>query len=114
MGNISDFSPFKKAYHYEIRSSEDNSCAVLENWKYKDTTYAIDAYFNSLIEQFELKFYNINYFKEKDDFPPEVVAILESKKFEWNNVKSAFWLFEIKEYLVFELLKDLCSQLNNL
>jgi len=111
--------PFKNAYHYEIKSSDDYSCAVIEDWTYKRKKYAIDIYYDNsdkefLPNPFEIRFYKQEGNKSKVDYHAEIIEALESHDFKWNEDNHGFWLSEKDENKTYSALLELCSQLNTL
>lgn len=119
LADIDDLLPFKNAYHYEIKSSDDYSCAVIEDWTYKRKKYAIDIYYDNsdkefLPNPFEIRFYKQEGNKNKVDYHAEIIEALESQDFKWNEDNHGFWLSEKDENKTYSALLELCSQLNTL
>jgi hypothetical protein len=119
LADISDLLPFKNAYHYEIKSSDDYSCAVIYNWTFNRKKYAIDIYYDNsnkefLPNPFEIKFYKQEGNKNRVDYHADIIEILESQDFEWKEDNHGFWLSAKDENKTYSALLELCGKLYTL
>jgi hypothetical protein len=87
------YKPFTKAWHYEVRSSEEDSCAVIDEWSFKKKKFAIEIYYNSdsdlLKHPYEVYLYKIKA-NEREKYPDEITNILEAHGFKWRSEFSGF------------------------
>ena len=78
------FTPFNNLEHYEIRSSDDSSCALLDGWCHNRKHFAIDVYYDNndknLPNPFEILFYKSKGIEKKEEYPNEIKLILNSER----------------------------------
>ncbi|MDY6894206.1 MAG: DUF262 domain-containing protein [Thermotogota bacterium] len=111
------YKPFTHAWYYEVRSSEEESCAVIDGWSFKRKRFAIDIYYNS--ESVSLKYpYAVCFYKEKanerDKYPDEITNILKTHGFVWKSEFPGFCKSASSKSKTKKLIQNLCAELNNL
>ncbi len=114
-----DFLPFKGSWPYEVRSSDDLSFAILDDWCYNRIYYAIAIYYDTDNQDFATNPYEIKFYKTKgtnnsNDYPAEIKSILDSLKLKWDDENPGYWISGKTEEKTISIIKKLCSQLNSL
>jgi hypothetical protein len=111
------YKPFTKAWHYEVRSSEEDSCAVIDEWSFKKKKFGIEIYYDNdsglLKHPYEVYFYKIKA-NEREKYPDEITKILEAHGFKWRSKFPGFGKSETTKSKAKKLIQNLCTDLNNL
>ena len=111
------YKPFTESEHYEVRSSEEESCAVINGWIFNRKSFAIDIYYNT--DLVSLKYpYAVCFYKEKanerDNYPDEITNILKTHRFVWKSDFPGFCKSASSKSKAKQLIQKLCAELNNL
>lgn len=112
------YQPFTRAWHHEVRSSEEYSCAVIDSWSFKKKRFAIDVYYDNtdpdfLKNPYEVRFYKIRA-NEKENYPDEITSILNTHGFVWRDTFHGYWKSRTTKSQAKKLIQNLCTDLNNL
>lgn len=112
------YQPFTRAWHHEVRSSEEYSCAVIDSWSFKKKRFAIDVYYDNtdpdfLKHPYEVRFYKIRA-NEKENYPDEITTILNTHGFVWRDTFHGYWKSRTTKSQAKKLIQNLCTDLNNL
>jgi len=120
LNDLSDsniYKPFTGCEHYEVRSSEEESCVLIDGWVFNRKSFAIDIYYNtdlvSLKHPYAVCFYK-DKANERDNYPDEICDILETHGFVWKSEFPGFCKSASKKSKAKKLLQNLCADLNNL
>jgi hypothetical protein len=108
----SNFSPFTNTWYYDVSGDTDLPCAVIDEWTYKNTNYALDVRYLSHEKKYEIRFF----YREIGEFCPEILDIINSVDFGLSNRyggDSYTLLFEEADELNSRIV-DLCNSFNNL
>ncbi|MDE5418474.1 DUF262 domain-containing protein [Labilibaculum sp. DW002] len=108
--------PFKECWYYEVKSGDELSCVVLEDWTYQRKHFAMDVYYDAENKEFLTRFYKVKGNLFKTEYPSELESIVRSTGFEWDDEETTFgYTTRSKtEEETITLIKSLCSRLNNL
>lgn len=113
---IRNFLPFTNFDHKEVRSSGEDSYAYLIGWKYQNKEFSISIYFDNekefLPNPFEIKFSKVKGEKGQKEYPPNLIKVLKSNQFVWDNDTKGFWISEKSEQKTLTRIQGLCTALN--
>lgn len=60
LSNSAEFKPFVKCWYYEVKSIEEQPCAVIDEFIHKESKFAINIYYESSINSYRILFFNRN------------------------------------------------------
>lgn len=118
LSDSNTFQPFTRAWHHEVRSSEEYSFAMIDGWSFKKKRYAIDVYYDDNDADFLKHPYEVKFSKtranEKENYPEEITSILNTHGFVWRSEIPGFWKSSTTKSKAKKLIQILCTELNNL
>lgn len=114
MSEQSNYLPFTNFDHIEVKGDYDYSFALLNEWCYKRIYFSIEIYKNNSDNKFEIIFSKEKGSQKIEEYPKEIITILENAKFKWNDEMEFFTIFKNDESKTFTFLKNFCLELNNL
>ena len=81
------FPPFTKTWYNGVSGESEEPCAVIDNWNYNDSNYALDISFNSLIESYRIVFLN----RKKTQLDMEVKKLIEESGFTYSEQRGRYF-----------------------
>lgn len=104
-------SPFKETYYHPISGNEELPCVVINDWTFKNVTYAIDVRFISEIDQYEVRFFG----RENSSIDNKIKAVLP-KEYTANTkyADDSYLYFNSDEEQVIQSIQNLCKALKAL
>lgn len=121
LNSVGDFTPFLTSDHEEVRSGDDDSFALLNNFCLNRINYSLKIYFDEISDSFP-NHYQIRFEKSKGDksigeYVNSIRDILKKCNFEWydeNEERIGFWVTEKTDSDSSDTIKHLCKLLNEI
>lgn len=112
------YQPFTQAWHDEVRSSEEYSCAVIDGWSINKNRFAIDVHYDENDPGFLKHPYEVRLYKtesnEKVNYPNEITFIVNTHGFVWRDKLPGYWKSATTKSTAKKLIQNLCNALINL
>lgn len=108
------FLPFGYVNHLEIKSTEEVSGILIDDWCYKRKYYQFEIYKSHDTNKYFIVFNKSKGDKKQSDYDVNIAKILENHKLTWDDNFNIYSYALSSETKVITLLKVICSELNNL
>jgi hypothetical protein len=103
--------PFTSIKPISVRSSDDYSFVLLEDWCYKKKYYCIKIYHD---ETFIIEFEKEKGLKDKSEFSKDITELLQYNKLKWDEDDNAYYIEKDTESSTIAVITKLCKGLNQL
>jgi len=109
---LCDFKPFDRAVYFFVSGDEEEPCAVIDEWNYKASNYAIDVRYLSDEKKYELRFFP----RLRGMLYDEIFEILESMEFIRSEKydDNSFVLLDEDSEIIKGVIVTLCSSFQKL
>ena len=104
-----NFNPFKSVSWCAVKNGDDPTFAILDEFIYQKKEYTIEIF--KVKEQFLIEFKKAKGRKNVEEYNKEIVAILESSNFKWDEEDSCYLKNSSTEKSTHNLLTTLCKKL---
>ena len=110
--------PFEYSFHAEINRDNQFSNVKFSNWCFNRKYYSMNVYFeeddNNGESYFQIMFYKAKGATQFDDYATEVIDVLTSNGFIWEETDTVFNIYKKDESTTIAFLKNMLSKFNNL
>jgi hypothetical protein len=104
--------PFaNKPRYWEVRSGEEEACAVIDNWETENAKYAIDIRFKGDFGKYEIRFFN----RMESDIDEYIIAVLLKHRMERTEKygDNSYVIFLDSQAEVINFVKVICRDFEN-